>query len=429
MSDAYLLSEKLYKQLEFRHAKYCTAGQLDEFEVLKEIVRRPYGRRSIGDILNHIRDLNRIRTEAEKILKSRLEQRGSELEEYREALKKHEEQLAYNAMTDLLEGRDVDGIVESMKKDGKKKELEERVKSLKAPERVTRDDVEDVLSKYKKKGYIDMEKEGKIKITSKGADILAKGVLREIIEHFRKSEIGTHTTKERGPSSKVSMLTRAYEIGDDYELLAIEESLLNALERSKEMKIELKDFRIYETVHQSRLCAGLLIDKSGSMGSEGKMNAAIETSLALAELIKRNPTDSLCVFLFSDDVRQIQPCEIINIECGGWTDIQAAMRAFRKAVASEEGDKHAYLVTDTEPNYEDGESVGFRKATEGVMEEALRYRETGITLNIIMLSWTPHLREFASSLARKNLGRVFFTTPQTLGRVIIEDYLMHGKWK
>jgi uncharacterized protein with von Willebrand factor type A (vWA) domain len=40
-----------------------------------------------------------------------------------------------------------------------------------------------------------------------------------------------------------------------------------------------------------------------------------------------------------------------------------------------------------------------------------------------MLDETPHLKELASTLARKNLGRVFFSSPSRLGQVVVEDYL------
>jgi uncharacterized protein with von Willebrand factor type A (vWA) domain len=99
------------------------------------------------------------------------------------------------------------------------------------------------------------------------------------------------------------------------------------------------------------------------------------------------------------------------------------MKAFRNAVINEKGDKQAYLITDTEPNSEDGVYVGFEKAIKGVLQEALHYRIEGITLNIIMLDQRPQLKEFARILAQENLGRVLFTNPRELGTLIVEDYL------
>lgn len=40
-----------------------------------------------------------------------------------------------------------------------------------------------------------------------------------------------------------------------------------------------------------------------------------------------------------------------------------------------------------------------------------------------MLGEKPGLKDFASQLAKINAGRVFFTSSDNLGRVIIEDYL------
>ena len=96
---------------------------------------------------------------------------------------------------------------------------------------------------------------------------------------------------------------------------------------------------------------------------------------------------------------------------GGCTDIRAAMRAFEKAVRTEKGNKQVYLITDSEPNTEEGIHVGFERAVHGVMEEASHYRKLDIGLNVLMLDDAPHLRRVASALARRNMGRVFFSTP------------------
>jgi Ca-activated chloride channel family protein len=132
--------------------------------------------------------------------------------------------------------------------------------------------------------------------------------------------------------------------------------------------------------------------------------------------------------MFSETVKEIPSWAILNEALsGGSTDIRAALRTFRDSVRAEKGDRQAYLITDTDPNTEDGMFVGFEKAAVGVVEEALRYRQDGVGLNIIMLDDSPHLKQLASALARKNLGRVFFTSPHKLGQVIVEDYLRTKK--
>jgi uncharacterized protein with von Willebrand factor type A (vWA) domain len=164
------------------------------------------------------------------------------------------------------------------------------------------------------------------------------------------------------------------------------------------------------------------------MRSGNKLEAAMESALAFSELIRREPKDSLKIFLFSDTVKEVPFWTIVNeVLSGDSTDIRAALRTFRETVRSEKGDRQAYLITDTDPNTEDGRYVGFDRAVAGVTEEAWRYRQEGIGLNIIMLDDTPRLKELASTLARKNLGRVFFTSPIRLGEVVVEDYFKTKK--
>jgi uncharacterized protein with von Willebrand factor type A (vWA) domain len=134
------------------------------------------------------------------------------------------------------------------------------------------------------------------------------------------------------------------------------------------------------------------------------------------------------LFLFSNQVREMSCWDMLNTTfAGGTTDIRSALRRFRTATAGERAERQVYLITDTEPNCENGKYIGFERATVGVLREATAYQREGITLNIIMLDNTPHLRDFASMLAKRNLGRVFFAEPRNLGRVIMEDYLKTRK--
>ena len=189
------------------------------------------------------------------------------------------------------------------------------------------------------------------------------------------------------------------------------------------MSLKVEDFQVYEEIHETKICAGLVIDNSGSMRGE-KVNAARDAGLALSELIRKEPKAKLKVYVFSDRVREIPHYDISNAGCsGGNTDMRSAMQVVRKAMITEKSNKQVYLVTDTEPNTERGAYIGFNEAVGGVLEEALRYRQDGITLNVIMLDQNPLLKEFASMLAKRNLGRVFFTSPHALGEVVVEDYL------
>ena len=409
--------------------EYCTRCQLTpEEDLLRELAHSRT--RSVRDLIKQSqwRPESSLAKTSQKYRDERLRETKARLEQYEEELRRYEENASYQAMESILHGESIEEIAQRILEDEYRRELEEKVRELKwKPQGIDEEDVRQALEEYRKEGYIDIV-EGKVKITSKGAKRLASHALERILRNLSRKDVGTHSVEEVGFGSELSTYARKYEAGDDYSLVDVEKTALNALERKGRLELELEDFEVHEEIHQSRLCAGLIIDESGSMRNNYKFEAAIETALALSELISREPKDALKVFVFSERVREIPPWGIVNeVMSGGCTDIRAAMEAFRKAIINEKGDKQAYLITDTEPNTENGRYIGFNQAAIGVMDEALRYRQQNIGLNIIMLDESPRLRELASALARRNLGRVFFTSPLKLGEVIVEDYLRSRK--
>ncbi len=418
------MTTKHLMMVEIEYCTRCGLGEPEEISLLREIVRS--SSRSIEEINRQIHKYASITEKAREQAEKRLQEQLEKLESYRQQLKQYEEELSLQAIDQLLRGGEVDQIAEGIVTDKLRRELEQAINSLRyQPEDIDYVDVEAALKEYQTQGYIDIER-GRIRITSKGARLLARQALGRALENLAKKGMGPHAVKEVGYSSEVFTYSRRYELGDKYESIDIERTLLNALERGTPIHRGLnpEDFRVFETQHQSQMCAGVIIDESGSMQSDHKLEAAIGASLALSELISQEPKDSLQVFAFSEKAKHVPPWDIVNAVIGkGSTDIRAGMRAFRISARYEKGDKQAYLITDAEPNTEDGQYVGFEKAVSGVLQEALHYREDGITLNIIMLDQRPSLKEFARLLAQKNLGRVIFTVPLDLGTVIIEDYL------
>jgi Ca-activated chloride channel family protein len=409
--------------------EYCTRCQINTpGEFLRELA---YSKnRSLRDILKRAQQkqdsyLHRVSSEHAT---QRQREDVARLQQYESELRQLEENAAYDALDKIMQGKEIDEIVLLMLTDEARKSLEEKINALKwKPQDMSEDDVRQALREYERQGYIEIH-EGSVRITSKGAKRLASNALQRILQSLGRKEVGAHSIEEMGFGSEVSAYTRHYEAGDDYSSVNIEKTAINALERSGRLKLELDDFEVHEEVHQSRLCAGLIIDESGSMRSNHKLEAAIDTALALSELMAREPEDSLRIFVFSDRVEEIPAWALVNdVLSSGSTDIRAALRTFRNNVRTETGDRQAYLITDTDPNTEDGRFVGFEKAAVGVIEEALCYRQDGVGLNIIMMDETPHLKLLASALARKNLGKVFFTSPHKLGQVIVEDYLRTKK--
>jgi len=405
--------------------EFCDRCELrSEGELLRELAQ--LAGRSLRDIARRSqqRPDSPLGQALRKIKEAREQEERARLEEYENLLQQYEENLSFEIMDKLLEGSSVEELAGRILQDEFRKELQDKIRSLRwRSPGVGEGDVKEILQEYEQEGYIEIE-DGKIRITSKGARRLAAGILERILRHLTGRDVGSHPVEKAGFGAELSLYTRNYEFGDDYSLVDVEKTALNALERCGKLRLELADFEVHEEVHQTKLCAGIIIDESGSMRNGYKLEAAIETALALSELIRREPKDKLLVYTFSERARQISPWAIVNeVMSGGATDIRSALRTFREAVTGEKGSRQAYLITDAEPNMENGAYVGFEQAALGLLEEAWLYRQQNIGLNIIMLDETPRLRQLASSLARRNLGRVFFTTPFRLGEVVVEDYL------
>ncbi len=372
-----------------------------------------------------------LRQRSEKFTRERLSNEEEKTSELQTKLKDREEELGMEAVGSLLQGEQNESVAVKISQDKVRKDLQSQINALKwQPEGLSEQDLEKAMDVLVQKEFLQIE-DGNVKITRKGVRNLANYILKRVLETLTRRDYGSHQVEEDSYGVALSVINRRYEPGDDYWAVDVEKTLLNAMERNAasddKMSMRLEDFEVFETVGEGRMCAGLLIDQSGSM-TGNKLNAAVDASLALGELIRRQPRDQLKVFLFSDQVKEIKPWDVVNqTAAGGSTDIKAALRAFRNSVMALNADKQAYLITDTEPNSENGEFVGFEVASAGIVSEALRYRREGITLNIIMLDENPYLRELASLLAKNNMGRVFFATPQHLERVIIESYLGRKK--
>ncbi len=388
--------------------------------------------RTISSLINESRySAKGLHEKAWEYARKRLEKARGDVQAKKGELQELKENFSYKLLEELAAGGDLDKLLEEYLGDDYRKQLEEELTMMdRMEEGIEPDDIKNSLKDFIDKQLIEVGDDG-VRITPKGSDRLAKYVLRRMWENISPTTPGVNATREEGFGMTQGFGTRKYEYGDEFDRIDMEATLISALERGKNrdggIRFDEEDVRVRETTIDSALCVGLLVDESGSMSGD-KVHAAIDIGLGLSELIRRNSKDKMRLFLFSNQVRELAHWDILNVSfAGGTTDIRSVLRKFRTATMGERAERQVYLITDTEPNCEDGKYIGFEKATRGVMQEAIIYQREGITLNIIMLDNTPHLREFASILAKRNLGRVFFAEPRELGRVVIEDYLWSRK--
>jgi uncharacterized protein with von Willebrand factor type A (vWA) domain len=354
------------------------------------------------------------------------QKRREELERQLEQLKA---QMMMKAMEKLLEsGEDV--AMQTLEITGEMKGLEEQIEQLDAePYAVSKDDFDEALHDLEVKGFLDGRKRGVV-LTSKGAQFLGRGFLSRILLNLARKGLGAHRVEDVGFGPWLAATYRPYEPGDPYDRINVERSLMTTIERGDGFSnMKVGDFHIYESRHATEVHFGILVDQSASMKKKGKMEAAVETALALSELMHLEfPEDRLRVYTFSEETRIVEPYELPGVTVPQqYTDIRKPLRAFRTTVTIEPGNKQAHLITDSAPNFLDGEFVGFKKAMTAVIEEVQLYRLHDIILNVIMLDDDPELREMAKRIAKVNNGRVFFADPQNLGEALVEDYLMSKK--
>jgi uncharacterized protein with von Willebrand factor type A (vWA) domain len=366
--------------------------------------------------------MEKVRKKAEERLQSNLKKR-EELEQQLEQLKA---QMMMKAVEKLLEGDGEEEVLGELELTGEMDGLKTQIEDLDSESHsIGEEDFDEALKDLEKKGLLDGRGKGVI-LTSKGAQLLGRGFLNKILINLARKGLGAHRVEDIGYGPWLAATYRPYEPGDPYDRINIERSLMATIERGgglKEMKTS--DFRIHESRHATEVHFGVLVDQSASMKKKGKMEAAVETALAFSELMRLEfPEDRLRVYAFSEESKLVEPYELPGVTVPQqFTDIRRPLRAFRLAVAMEPGNKQAHLITDSSPNFLDGEFVGFKKAMEAVIEEVRLYRLHDILLNVVMLDDDPELREMAKRIAQVNNGRVFFADPKNLGEALVEDYL------
>ena len=370
--------------------------------------------------------MEKVRKKAEERFQATQKKR-EELEEQLEQLKA---QMMMKAVEKLLEGESEEDVLRELELTGEMEGLEEQIEQLDSePHAISEEDFDEALRDLEKKGLLDGRGKGVI-LTSKGAQLLGRGFLSRILMNLARKGLGAHRVEDIGHGPWLAATYRPYEPGDPYDRVNIERTLMAAIERGggfREMKTS--DFRIHESRHATEVHFGVLVDQSASMKKKGKMEAAVETALALSELMRLEfPEDKLRIYAFSEETKMVEPYELPGVVVPQqFTDIRRPLRAFRLAVAMEPGNKQSHLITDSAPNFLDGEFVGFKKAMEAVIEEVRLYRLHDIILNVVMLDDDPELREMAKRIAQVNNGRVFFADPKNLGETLVEDYLWSKK--
>jgi len=340
--------------------------------------------------------------------------------------------------------------------------------------------IEKIIEKLQAQGYLsgqpDLEKERerregqgggmgnpeqyRFEITDKSLDFLGFKALRDLLGSLGKSSLGRHDTREMATGIEASSASKKYEFGDTMNLDA-SGTILNAVLRTRRAEdrearivdpsqhasakveprtsgiaVDYEDLMVAQGEYQSSCATVLMLDCSHSMilYGEDRFTPAKRVALALANLIRlQYPGDALKVVLFHDSAEEIPLGQLARSKVGPYyTNTREGLRLARRILERQQKDmRQIVMITDGKPSAltrPDGRI--YRNAfgldpfiVSETFAEVAACRKAGILINTFMLARDHDLVSFVRKVAEICHGKAYFTTPRTLGRYVLMDYM------
>jgi len=295
--------------------------------------------------------------------------------------------------------------------------------------------VREIARLLEEAGYINRVG-NRYELTPKGIRKIGQQALDSIFSQLKKDRGGRHDIHNTGLGNERIEETKKYEFGDDFHL-HIQKTIMNSLMReptSPPVKLDTEDFEVLRAEVTTRSATVLMLDQSLSMFLNGYFEPAKQVAVALDNLIRtRFPKDVLHVLTFSRRAREIKGNDLL-FASSSWgeqgTNYQDALRLARKLLASQNcNNKEIILVTDGEPTaHLEGDQVYFQyppsmRTLQKTVREVRACTAQRIVINTFMFEGSPFFTSFITQIARLNKGRVFFASPDNLGKYVLRDYL------
>jgi len=291
----------------------------------------------------------------------------------------------------------------------------------------------------------------RFEITDKSLDFLGYKALRDLLGSLGKSSLGRHDTREMATGIEASGASKPYEFGDTMNLDA-SATILNAVLRARSeaqgarreavgrrasgIDVDYQDLMVAQGEYQSSCATVLMLDCSHSMilYGEDRFTPAKRVALALANLIRlQYPGDALKVVLFHDSAEEIPLSQLARSKVGPYyTNTREGLRLARRILERQQKDmRQIVMITDGKPSAltrPDGRI--YRNAfgldpfiVSETFAEVAACRKAGILINTFMLARDHDLVSFVRKVAEICHGKAYFTTPRTLGRYVLMDYM------
>ncbi|MBA3948525.1 MAG: VWA domain-containing protein [Acidobacteria bacterium] len=280
------------------------------------------------------------------------------------------------------------------------------------------------------------QSELKFEITDKSIDFLGYRALRDLLGSMGRGMMGRHDTRDMATGIEAGGAPKPYEFGDTMNLDAAS-TILNAVQRTgSAADVDYEDLMVTQGEYQSTCATVLMLDCSHSMilYGEDRFTPAKRVAMALATLIRTQyPGDSLNVVLFHDSAEEIPIGHLARARVGPhYTNTREGLRLARRILERQRADmRQIVMITDGKPSaltQPDGRI--YRNAfgldpyvVAQTFAEVGACRKAGIMINTFMLARDYDLVAFVRRVAQICRGKAYFTTPHTLGRYVLMDYL------
>ena len=279
-------------------------------------------------------------------------------------------------------------------------------------------------------------------VTDKSLDFLGYRALRDLLGSVGRSSVGRHDTRDYAAGVEAGGAPKPYEFGDTMNLDAAA-TILSAVRRigpeavgGPGIAIEHEDLMVAQGEYQSACATVLMLDCSHSMilYGEDRFTPAKQVALALANLIRRQyPGDALRVVLFHDSAEEIPLRQLARARVGPhYTNTREGLRLARRLLERQPREmRQIVMITDGKPSAltrPDGKI--YRNAfgldpwvISETFAEVAACRKAGIMINTFMLARDYELVSFVKRVTAICHGKAYFTTPHTLGRYVLMDFL------
>ncbi len=296
-----------------------------------------------------------------------------------------------------------------------------------------------IMKLLEESGYF-VQKEGRAVLSPKGVRKIGHLALREIFQGMMRDRAGGHRSGDEGAGEIRFEKSRQFAYGEPLEI-DLAGTLKQSLSRGKglPLKLEPRDFQVFDMDYSTSAATVLLLDMSWSMSWDGRFAAAKKVAMAMESLIRAKfPGDFFAIVGFFTRAVELKVADLPEASWNigdPFTNLQDGFRlASRLLLGQRLRNRQIILVTDGQPTayFAGGRlycewplsfgGIGMR-AAQAALEEVARLTRQGIRINTFMLDDSPNLKMFVERIAQLNHGRALYTCPDRLGQYVLVDYV------